>query len=208
MDSGVNRYGLPPRCWFGVVASNEFVVYGVREGQRVALLGPSDVGCRQQRWEFRRGEYDEVEVHCEGEYTVELVRLSDGVERLDNTPVAVPVGAAPPTLREQVRALVRDELSAVAARDGFETFEESDDFEVDEDDDSWYSPYETVEMRPDDEFEEAREPVKAAALGEKPAGEGPGPGGQGGVPAGGEGAAGGDREDSEGAGSAAVASVP
>lgn len=71
-----------------------------------------------------------------------------GEEMLDPTPVAVPV-----RMRRNVnsvgdvRALVREELSEAAERNGVETFEESLDFEVDEDDDVALSRYEYLDMQ-------------------------------------------------------------
>lgn len=60
------------------------------------------------------------------------------------TPMAPPVGyKRQPSLAEQIRAMVRSEqLKAAAEAKGFETFEESDDFEVDDFDPS--SPYEEI----------------------------------------------------------------
>lgn len=63
-------------------------------------------------------------------------------EFLDPTPMALPVGyRRPPTLQDQVRALVRGALSEQAANRGQETFEEADDFDVGDDYDP-RSPYE------------------------------------------------------------------
>jgi len=56
-----------------------------------------------------------------------------GLEYLDPTPVAIPVGAnRPESLQETMRRLVRNELSAAASSAGLETFEESIDFDIDD----------------------------------------------------------------------------
>lgn len=68
------------------------------------------------------------------------VQLSDtvldelGREILDSTPMAPPVGyVRQPSLTEQIRAMVRAEsLRHAAMEQGFETFEESNDFDVDD----------------------------------------------------------------------------
>lgn len=63
-------------------------------------------------------------------------------EVVDPTPVAPPVGyKKQPTIWEQQRALIRSELSRQAEAQGFESFEESDDFEVGDDYDP-KTPYE------------------------------------------------------------------
>lgn len=64
-------------------------------------------------------------------------------EHLDPTPIAPPVGyRKSPSLREQIREMVRSErLAQELAASGYETFEEADDFDVDDDEDP-NSPYE------------------------------------------------------------------
>lgn len=67
----------------------------------------------------------------------------DGREKPDPTPMAPPIGyKRQPSLAEQIRAMVRSEALAAAARNaGAETFEEADDFDVGDDFDP-SSPYE------------------------------------------------------------------
>lgn len=66
-----------------------------------------------------------------------------GHEVLSSTPVAPPIGyVKQPSLYEQMRAMVRQELSAAAEAAGAETFEEADDFDVGDFDPT--SPYEEV----------------------------------------------------------------
>ena len=74
------------------------------------------------------------------------VMLDDyGHELLDPTPMAPPIGYKPqPSMVEIIRAQIRSEQLAKEAEDaGFETFEEADDFEVDDDYDP-SSPYEEM----------------------------------------------------------------
>lgn len=60
----------------------------------------------------------------------------------DPVPVAKPVGwQAPPSLQEQIRRLIRTEMSMRAAAEGRETFEEADDFDVPDEDPDPVSPY-------------------------------------------------------------------
>lgn len=73
----------------------------------------------------------------------------NGHEILDDTPVAIPTKfSRPPTLAEQVRQLVKGAMSAQAAEQGYETFEEADDFMVGDD----YDPTSPYEMDFDQEF--------------------------------------------------------
>lgn len=66
-----------------------------------------------------------------------------GHEKLDATPMAPPVGyVKAPSLVERIREMIRSErLAMEAAQQGFETFEEADDFDVGDDFDP-RSPYE------------------------------------------------------------------
>lgn len=60
-------------------------------------------------------------------------------------PIELPVGyKAPPTLHERVRALMSAEFARAAQENGHETFEESDDFDI-EDDPKLQSPWELPE---------------------------------------------------------------
>lgn len=79
-----------------------------------------------------------------------------GRELPDDTPVEVPLRfRAPPTLQEQIKAMVRNELSRAAAMMGEESFEEADDF-VTGDEDEPFSPYELTLMQ-----EEVSMPVRS-----------------------------------------------
>lgn len=65
----------------------------------------------------------------------------NGREVLDDTPVALPVSfKRPPTLQEQMRAMIK-QMSIEASQEGAETLEEADDFDIGDDYDPT-SPYE------------------------------------------------------------------
>lgn len=58
-----------------------------------------------------------------------------GQELPDNTPVEMPAGhKRPESIQDMIRRLVRTDVSAAAERAGAESFEEANDFEVEEDD--------------------------------------------------------------------------
>lgn len=71
-------------------------------------------------------------------------------ETPDPTPVEVGI-PRPPTMQELIAAAVRNQLSNAAASQGFETFEESDDFDVSDDLDDLDFPgrFEVRAMRPE-----------------------------------------------------------
>lgn len=68
---------------------------------------------------------------------------ANGWELLDPTPVAIPTGfKVPETMEQRVQRLTRTSMSALAAEQGYETFEESEDFNIGDDIDP-STPYET-----------------------------------------------------------------
>lgn len=69
----------------------------------------------------------------------------DGNEVPDPTPVSIPAGfKVPESLSDQIRRLIRTSLSQQADDQGMETFDESEDFEIDDDMFDPSSPYEEV----------------------------------------------------------------
>lgn len=91
-----------------------------------------------------------------------------GHEVPDPTPMAIPLGMrVAETLADQIKRMVRSELSRQAADQGAETFEEADDFDVG-DEDELSSPYELSEAN----FEDMRNgPNDSGASVGKPVGK-------------------------------------
>lgn len=90
-----------------------------------------------------------------------------GREIHEGKPVALPVGyKQPPTLEEDMRRMIRQEMSLAAMKDGFETFEEADDFEIEGEDLS--SPWEYTEDQEEEDRQKAERYIemrkKRAAL--------------------------------------------
>lgn len=95
----------------------------------------------------------------------------DGREHPDPVPVAPPIGHNPqPSLAEKIRAMVQSEhLRLAAEQAGMETFDEADDFEVDEDDDfDPSSPWENEFDQPVSELRKREAEEKAALADAKP----------------------------------------
>lgn len=71
-------------------------------------------------------------------------------EPVDNTPVEIPTRLRLPSNRvEQLRAYIRAEVSRASQEQGAETFEEADDFELDDEAPEPYTPYEMHDLEPD-----------------------------------------------------------
>lgn len=89
----------------------------------------------------------------------EVIHNADGSESLNPTPMFDRSTPKPLSMQERVRRAIRQELSMKAADEGHETFEESQDFDVDDgfEVEDPTTPYEMQDMVPeylDDEFEE------------------------------------------------------
>lgn len=84
-----------------------------------------------------------------------------GREVPDQTPVEVPLDFRRPlSLQEEIRRFVRGELSMRAVDESLESFEEADDFEVDDDEGDFVSPYEMTEMAEEPAFRDASDLTK------------------------------------------------
>lgn len=78
-----------------------------------------------------------------------MAQYKDGREVPDDTPVSVPLAFQRPlSLQEEIKRYVRVHISQAAAAHEQETFEEADDFDVDEDGDL-FSPYELRDAAPE-----------------------------------------------------------
>lgn len=79
-----------------------------------------------------------------------------GEELPDPTPVEVPAGMrVPESLEAMIARMVRGKVSELAAREGMETFEEANDFEI-EDDDEPLTAHERQDMKLEALAEEKR----------------------------------------------------
>lgn len=89
-----------------------------------------------------------------------------GREVANQERVALPAGwDRPLTLDEQLKRLVRIELSRQAESQGFESFEEADDFDISDDEGEFVSPYEIRPMTPYEGQEDPDGPDKGGGKG-------------------------------------------
>lgn len=92
-------------------------------------------------------------------------------EKIDTTPVVVPLGyGAPETLEQKIKRMVRSEqLANLARAAGKETFEESLDFDVEDDiaPQEPGTPYEHIADREDEILHEHRRAVRAQKMAER-----------------------------------------
>lgn len=127
----------------------QFTVYAQAPDEDGALQASGIYGPRNvsDRFTTFTAETDFIAIECD-ESTMwgyeEIERING--ETLDLTPVEISAERSrPPTLKEEMRRFISDEMSRVGESQGQETFEESDDFDID--DDELSSPYELTEMQ-------------------------------------------------------------
>lgn len=95
---------------------------------------------------------------------------AQGRERPNPQPVELPLHYRERTMDEKMRAMLQAMLSAQAQRNGQETFEEANDFDIlDDDIDDALTPYEVQAMRyeaPTGHGEDADHPLASSVEGE------------------------------------------
>lgn len=160
-----HRVELPKNCRLVIRSDGEFYVYVVDPAGIVAavLLGPDASTARVFRVsESREARVVEVVVaSADVNVYSELVPCGSHVEELDPTPVSVPLGYQQPlTLQEEMRRFIREEISRAAASGGAGTFEEEDDFDI-EDEELPLSQYEMDVMQEEAPREWTKEPAPA-----------------------------------------------
>lgn len=79
----------------------------------------------------------------------EALISEDGLELLNPNPLVVDIGPKRLTLQDQIRRILKHEISKSAYKEGLETFEEANDFDVPDEDPEPLSGFEYEEMVPD-----------------------------------------------------------
>lgn len=80
----------------------------------------------------------------------------NGHEILDPTPVAIPLGyERPESLEQKMMRFIRHQLSSAAQGQGMESFDEANDFDIDDDDVMPLTHYELADMHEEKPFDES-----------------------------------------------------
>lgn len=121
----------------------EFVAYVTNKGKPVRLAGPDNVNDRRLRCTLNPGEG--LSVTTNG-LSTHAVHARPRGEENDGIPVELGLPEDRPlSLREEMMRFIRDEMSRQSVDAGAESFEDANDFEI-EDEEPFYSPYEFVDM--------------------------------------------------------------
>lgn len=118
------------------------VLYGLLNKKRTSIIGTGE------KIFFSTIEATDFELITEGLWSIQTRLLPKNTETLDPTPMEIPIEFKTNSLRDEMREYIRQMVSQEAITKGQGSFEEEDDFDI-EDDEMPYSPYEEREMIPE-----------------------------------------------------------
>lgn len=169
MQYGSQVIEARPGARFSIRASGSFIVFACGESeQRLRILGPNDSKKRYFVCVVPACKTLEIEADASVAWEVEQETLPPRSETPDQTPVEIPVGFNQPESLESIMArMIETRFNQMAEERGQETFEEADDFDVSDEHELPKTPYEMVDMDPDEPFypeapqpgEQAKEPT-------------------------------------------------
>lgn len=148
LQAGSKAIELDEEALVTIRSDGPFVVYQVYDGEKTAILGPARATDRVLVFRMADADAFAVEASDATLWSYHFEEVAQRSEVLDPKPMEIPLGHAP-SMEDQVKTWIREELSAAAEAQQMETLEESLDFDVDEDPDL-VSGYELPEM--DSEF--------------------------------------------------------
>lgn len=157
MKYGPGRFDAEVGAQVHIRASGSFIVFAVgQSGQRLRILGPNNASKRSFVFLVPRCEEVEVETENDTVWEYEVKTVPDRRERPNQTPVEIPVGVIQPESLESIMArMINERFSQMAEERGMETFEEADDFDID--DELPKTPYEMQDLNPEEPFYSAEE---------------------------------------------------
>jgi len=120
-----------------------FTAYVTEGKKKVRIAGPSSSNDRRLRIVVNA--HEGVSIETDGLWMFHVEHLPQRGEHNSGIPVELGLPEERPlSLRDEMMRFIRSEISRQADDTGQETFEEANDFDVDEDE--WKSPYELIEM--------------------------------------------------------------
>jgi len=134
MFKGPQNHQVFPGDSFDIRSDQEVSLYGLIKGKREHVFPiPTHM---------RRGfiiipdlvTQVEVKTAKSTNYTVAIKPNNDGKEYLDQTPIEIGIDQKrPPSLQEEMKRFITEEVSRQAETTGHESFEEADDFDISQD---------------------------------------------------------------------------
>lgn len=135
---------ISPCSRINIESDREFTVYGLVSGEKVSVHPSKNRRLRL----FPAEQVDALLIDIEdgGIFTFVSTPLPSPKENPDLRPVEIPMDLQrPPSLKEEMQMYIRQQFSHLAEQHDLGTFEEEDDFDIDDDDNLPYSKYEQTE---------------------------------------------------------------
>lgn len=143
---------LPLGTRIKIHSNGPFICYGRVRDKRTHIYGPGNVTERICKF---RSQHSHIEISAMDDvmYTLDIVTPEETKEVISKESMTLTVDEVGESTEEKFRRIVHQELSKTAVDQERESFEESDDFDVDDDDDLIErSGYEVHDMQPMHEF--------------------------------------------------------
>lgn len=161
LNTGPKKVDVLPGTRVVIDCDKEFMVYGYEEknGKPSTIFGPSSATDRRCVFVAPDGVVC-FEVRCpeRAKWQVEFIaRVKKEIPDGTRVELGVP-RRRPNSLADDLKRFIRDEVSRQAEQQAFETFEEADDFEVDDEPPDPISRYEMSELQEEAEYVDADPP--------------------------------------------------
>jgi hypothetical protein len=150
--SGTKLAKLPERTRVKLKTSGPITIFGTDEnGTRLGIIAAGVIG----NYLFIQKGYDYVEIQADKKtnWQIEYATPDLYQEHLDPEPIAIPLGKQELSTDQKIKELVRIEMSKLSEEAGNETFDEANDFDIDDDEDM-LSGFEVREMQQEVPFQE------------------------------------------------------
>lgn len=150
--TNVQTIEIKPCSRVNIESDRDFTVYGLVDGDKVSVH-PS-INRRLRLFPAEQVDAILVDIEEGGLFTCVVSAIPNPKEKPDLQPVEIPIGLdRPPSLKEEMQMYIRQQFSQLAEEHNLGSFEEEDDFDID-DDDLPYSKYEQTEdmmaMKPEE----------------------------------------------------------
>ena len=160
MQTGPGNVKIAPGCRLVIRCSKKFTALGLDNTRELkAILGPRAEGDRVLNRLVPLGiVWLKMQTSKTAHWSYEVTDRHQ-THSPEQTPAEIPVQGQQISYFEEIRKLIRDEMSQQARESGQETFEEADDFDVGGEEPT--SQYEISEMEEDAEYEPKKDPPKS-----------------------------------------------
>lgn len=162
MYKGPNNHQVFPGDEFHLSSDQEVTLFGLIKGQREHIFPLATTARRAVVAIPNLVTEVEVKTAKSTNYTVVIKPNNDGAERLDASPIEIGIDQKrPPSLQEEMRRFITEEVSRQASHEGHETFEEADDFDLNQDE--FQTAYTLLEMQEEEPIDQAPSEPKVTA---------------------------------------------